>query len=577
MRRILLIVSLAALVVSAANPARALAIGPVPVYPVDNFIASLDGPVRDVRDPASGTFDFNAGTYGGVRRVLQRYPGEFGNPDMDARHEAQVVLDSLAHMRPGLPHDHIGDVGHPGYTPDWDHDGVYRDGGGTQPKQSADFDYDTDQVMDTAYFLVPCLDISDPYPVHYRDVTGRCDVGDTNKAPYVAGVAQEVRFVNSRGLLLDATIWLPPQAFRGYGCPAPQSKAYEARVWKTCVTPANLTKSRLPAVVFASGIASRQEHYYWIAQRLAGEGYVVLTYDPSGQAESEGTTIDLFGGGTELKPEGCRYAGACLDMEDAVRWFTGSTITPIADSGPRVEARRDPAKNTPNPVRGVVDAKRFGVAGHSMGGAATLSYLRRVAAGKGTDGRPVPRPSAAVVFSYIAPTPPVVPVQLQTSDHDGLALGITPMQLSAGTPNAGGEGLGYTQMKGGYDAMRATPLRNPLSLVVLEGGSHTDFIDQPFIFRTLWANAVAGRYAQAWMDCFVKRVKAQCAAASAPYPHLSRSFASEIDTDGAGKLPSWCLQVPDQISLAQSPAGIAEAAANGAPAYDCAPRKPVKK
>jgi hypothetical protein len=131
-----------------------------------------------------------------------------------------------------------------------------------------------------------------------------------------------------------------------------------------------------------------------------------------------------------------------------------------------------------------------------------------------------------------------------------------------------GEGLGYSFHKERYDALRAQAERRALSLIVLEGGSHTDFIDQPFIVRTLWALDVAGHYLQAWMDCHVRGRASACRAAAAPYHHLSRSFASEIDLDGGGPGPSRCIRVPDQWSLAQSPQGMAEAITEG-PAYDC--------
>jgi dienelactone hydrolase len=561
MRRALTVLALlVVLVAGLPGPASAQ------LYPVENLLSMLDGPIADAMTPHTRNYNFEEGTYGAIRRILQGYPERYTSPDMDPEHEAQVAVDSFLHVRPRFPHSHAGDVGHASYTPDWDHDGAYGDGGGTDPNGVGDFTIDTDDVMDTAYFLMPCLKMDDPYPVHYRYATGECDVRDEAKKPYVVGVAQEVRFVNSRGLVLDGTLWIPSGGFAGRGCPVPNTDAYASRAgWRSCVTAANLAPRRMPGIVWAGGIASRQEHYYWVAMRMAWAGYVALTYDPAGQGESEGTWSDLFGV-TDRAAPGCRYPGACHDLEDAMRWFTGARVTPVADPGTRIEARKNPLKGPANPLRSVIDPARVGMGGHSMGGGSVLSYLRNVAAGAGADGRPLPKPAAAVSMSYSGPVSAVVPLQFQTSDHDGLPFGPTVLQANSAGQS---EGLGYTQHKEGYDAIREGPGRGPLSL---EGGTHTDFIDQPFIFKTGWANYVAGHYAQAWFDCHVKRSRTACLAGTKLIPHLSRSFASEQDPDGPGPLPSRCIRVPDQWSLAQDPQRLV-AAATDAPPYDCATRK----
>ncbi len=561
-RALIVLALLAALVGGLVMPASAQ------TYPIDSFLSMFDGPVADATDPRTRNFNFEEGVLGAIRRILMRYPAHYGNPELDPAHEAQVAFDSALHMRPQLPYDHAGDVGLAAYTPDWDHDGAFGDGGGTDPTSgSGDFDADTDEVLDTAYFLMPCLSAQEPYPVHYRYTNGTCDVGNEQTLPYVAGVAQEVRFVNARGLVLEGTLWLPPRAFVGLGCPVPGTKAYAVPgTWAGCVSRSNLTRDRLPGIVWAAGLASRQEHYFWIAQRLAWAGYVVLTYDPAGQGESEGSTLDLLNPVEFAAPQTCRYPGSCQDLEDAVRWFMRIPVTPVDVATPRLEARVDPRNGPPNPVAFLVDRRRVGIGGHSMGGATVHSYLRSLAAGAGVDGRPVPKVAAAVSLSYSAPVTAVVPLQLQTSDYDGVPFGFTVLQANA---QAMGEGLGYQRHKEGYDAIRAGPGRRPVSLIVLEGGTHTDFINQPFIYKTPWAHFVAGHYAQAWFDCHVLGSRAACVTGTRPIPHLSRSFASEQDPDGPGPRPSRCIAVPDQWSLAQDPQSLVTAATGAAP-YDCA-------
>ena len=46
----------------------------------------------------------------------------------------------------------------------------------------------------------------------------------------------------------------------------------------------------LPGVVYSGGVISAQPMYYWFAQGMAEAGYVVMTYDVTGQGRSEGTS-----------------------------------------------------------------------------------------------------------------------------------------------------------------------------------------------------------------------------------------------------------------------------------------------
>jgi hypothetical protein len=136
----------------------------------------------------------------------------------------------------------------------------------------------------------------------------------------------------------------------------------------------------------------------------------------------------------------------------------------------------------------------------------------------------------------------------------------------------GTQGIGYPPMKATYDTMRASRRGNgPLSLIVIEGGVHTDHVNVPFVPRTLWGIAIAGHYAEAWLGCHVVGDAAACATAAAPAPHLSRGWASEQDADGpVGPSKSRCIQVPDKAMLNQSPGDFVSALL-GEPVYDCVP------
>ena len=211
------------------------------------------------------------------------------------------------------------------------------------------------------------------------------------------------------------------------------------------------------------------------------------------------------------------------------------------------------------------------MAGHSMGAISTLSYTRALGDGHGYDGRPVPRIRAAVPLSGMLPTHASVPIELITSDYDGSPTTITP-EVGGIDLGGAGEGIGYHAIKSGYDTIRKTKDRGPMSLLVLEGGVHTDFADQPPIFRTTWSLGMGGWYLTAWMDCYVKGVPSACVRARTPLPHLSKGYASEQDPDGpAGPQPSWCMTVPTEAVLSMTPREFI-AAESGKPAFTCRPR-----
>jgi dienelactone hydrolase len=321
-----------------------------------------------------------------------------------------------------------------------------------------DFDADTDEVADTAYFRIPCYTSDDEWEIHHLYASGVCDVNDAAAEPYRIGVAHELTIINARGLLLDATLWLPAAAFTGSACPAYASPAYgDLAAWAGCVSPSNMISSRsFPGVVFANGLASRQEHYHWFTERMADEGYVVLNYDPAGQGESEGTFFDTLGM-TEAERADPQFAGAVRDNQDAVRWFVGEPITSVIDDGPRLVERADPATNEANPADGVLDAANVSIAGNSMGAISTLAYLDYLGSpgGLGADARPLPMVIAAVSLSGARATHAIVPIQFQTSDGDGSPAFVAP---KVGGLNLGydGQGIGYELIKERYDQLRTT-------------------------------------------------------------------------------------------------------------------------
>ena len=550
------------LVVVAALLAPSLAHANDPTYFVTSFPDWLGGSQQSFQDGSAGSYSFEAGFLDGVQRIIDQAQAHSGD---SPQQQLQTLIDSLAHMRPDPPYTHLMDAGNPQYSPDWNHDGTYGDAREETPNNGpGDFDVDVDSTPDTAYFRYPCLQQADGWKLHYVSTKGVCN----GRGPSRLGVVREVTVIEARGLTIDGTLWIPSDAFKRGACPSPTSTSRAA--WNNCVRSSSFSGKRFPAIVFNDGLASIQQHYYWIAEQLVASGYIVLTYDPIGQGRSEGTFGDLLGL-TMANRGPCQFAGACYDVQDMMRWFTGRSIVRVADNGPRFTARKNPASNTPNPVLPILDTSRIGMSGHSMGAISTLSYTRALAEGRGYDGRPLPWIKAAVPLSGMMTTHVSVPTEFLTSDYDGSPTTILP---GLGGVDLGGEGqgIGYHIIKTGYDTLRKSKDRSPMSLLVLEGGVHEDFVSQPPIFRTTWALGMASWYETAWMDCYVKGSAAACVRARKPMPHLSKAYASEQDPDGpAGPQPSWCMTVPTEAVLSMTPQEFIDAE-GGHPHYNCRAR-----
>ncbi len=329
---------------------------------------------------------------------------------------------------------------------------------------------------------------------------------------------------------------------------------------------------------------------------IAAQGDIVLTYDPAGQGASEGSAANLF----EPQTDDCTFGGACRDLQDVVRWLLHYPIEPIVNLSestplapvttagdaptPQPESAttdnpdmHDPAyapegENGTDPALNLINPAKVAVVGHSMGALSLLNYLWWQQRGPdGADGEPLPPLATGIALSGAAPTAAVVPIQFQTSDYDGSPTLIGP-EVGGEDLGFSGDGIGYAQMKPLYDQLRTGgPGTSALSLIVLEGGVHTDFIDTPYITRTEWSLSVSAHYATTWLDCYLQGHAPSCLSAVTAVPHLSTSFASEA-APSSGPLPhaSHCITVPTTASLAQSPQQFADAL-EGHPDYTCNP------
>ena len=194
-------------------------------------------------------------------------------------------------------------------------------------------------------------------------------MNDAAAEPYRIGVARELKIINARGLVLDATLWFPAAAFTGSACPAYGSTAYDdTSAWTDCVSAANLSSTEsFPGVVFANGFASRQEHYAWFLMRMVDEGYVVLNYDPAGQGESEGNGLDTVRGdrrrarGSDVRRSRPRHPGrGALVRRRSHRQGGGQRSAPRPASRPgrqRAESRGRGARRATRRDRRQLDGR----------------------------------------------------------------------------------------------------------------------------------------------------------------------------------------------------------------------------
>jgi dienelactone hydrolase len=305
---------------------------------------------------------------------------------------------------------------------------------------------------------------------------------------------------------------------KGYGIVRPvlwtarSGATISGRVWATKAGPA-----RRPGIVITNGSVQADEQLYWYAaQVLAKAGYVVLTWDPQGQGQS-----DTPGAGTDqnegvpAQSDGRPFFDGTVDALDFflstpqrpfVPRKSCTTGTSHADKqARRVKAGLDAAYN---PLWDLVDPGRIGLAGHSYG-AAGVSFVAqsdpRVSAVVawdnlgtpdpnqpfgGSGGGPVEKPCPADPSARTkAPiTKPglglsadyFIPPEPNTSDPDPLAKSTVSHQYS----------------KAGVDTGE----------IVIRGGTHYDFdwIPNPGFPATLRGADLISWYTLAWFDKYVK-------------------------------------------------------------------------
>jgi dienelactone hydrolase len=285
-----------------------------------------------------------------------------------------------------------------------------------------------------------------------------------------------------------------------------------AHVWATVAGPA-----KRPGIVITNGSVQADEPLYWYAaQTLAKAGYVVLTFDPQGQGQSDehGQAPDQEEGFPAQSDGRPFFDGT----EDALNFFLSTPRRPYepvpscntgtshaAKQDQRVAAGLDAAYN---PLSGMLSQRKIGLAGHSYG-AAGVSYIGqwdpRVKAIVAWDNLAAPDPNKKSGASGGGPAEqpcPGNPAARTVPPVTKPALGMSADYFIPPVPNTSEpqplakstESLAYSQA--GVDSGE----------IIIRGGTHYDFSWIPnsgFPASLRGADEIAW-YTTAWFDRYLK-------------------------------------------------------------------------
>jgi dienelactone hydrolase len=292
------------------------------------------------------------------------------------------------------------------------------------------------------------------------------------------------------------------------------------RVWETKAGP-----KKRPGIVITNGSVQADEQMYWYAaQALAKDGYVVLTFDPQGQGQSEtfGQAPDENEGVPAQSDGRPFYDGT----EDAIDFLLSSPKhhyepVPSCETGTSHAAKQNERvaagfNAAYDPFYKQLKTSEIGLAGHSYG-AAGVSYIAqwdpRVKAVVAWDNLGGPGPEAGSVPSQQGGSPPssskigekpcpADPSQRTTAAITKPGLGISADYGLPPAPNTGlpeplaksSESRAYSQA--GVDSGE----------IIIRGGSHLDFsfIPNQAFGASLRGPDVTDWYTSAWFDKYLK-------------------------------------------------------------------------
>jgi len=292
------------------------------------------------------------------------------------------------------------------------------------------------------------------------------------------------------------------------------------RVWATKAGP-----KRRPGIVITNGSVQADEQMYWYAaQALAKDGYVVLTFDPQGQGQSDtpGQAPDE-NEGVPAQSDGRPFFDGTEDAIDFLLSSAGHPYEPVpsCETGTSHAAKQDErvaaGLDAPyNPFWNMVKAKAgVGLAGHSYG-AAGVSYIAqwdpRVKAVVAWDNLGGPGPEAGSVPSQQGGTPPMSSIGEKPCPADPADRTVVPitkpglgMSADYGLPPLPNTGLPQPLAKSS-ESLAYSEAGVDSGEIIIRGGSHLDF---SFIPNQAFGASLRGPdeidwYTTAWFDKYIK-------------------------------------------------------------------------
>jgi dienelactone hydrolase len=311
----------------------------------------------------------------------------------------------------------------------------------------------------------------------------------------------------------------------GYGISDPvlftarNGATLSGRVWATVGGPA-----KRPGVVITNGSVQADEQMYWYAaQTLAKDGYVVLTFDPQGQGQSDtlGQAPDEQEGVPAQSDGRPFYDGT----EDALNFFLSTAKHPYEPVASCETGTSHAAKQNERVTQGLdaaydpywklIKPSQIGLAGHSYG-AAGVSYIAqwdpRVKAVVAWDNLGGPGPEAGSVPSQQGGTPPMSSIGEKPCPADPSARTTVPitkpalgMSADYGLPPLPNTGLPDPNAKSA-ESHAYSQAGVDSGEIIIRGGSHLDF---SFIPNQAFGASLRGPdeiawYTSAWFDKYVK-------------------------------------------------------------------------
>jgi dienelactone hydrolase len=353
-------------------------------------------------------------------------------------------------------------------------------------------------------------------PDYVRLREGQADT--TNADPYRApevwaparGRVWAVSYRNRYGARISAHVWAPRAA------------------------------GRHPGVVVVNGAGDSEEEYWSFAQDLAEHGYVVLTFDPQGAGRSDADPAPRYcdpqGAWRRPQEMGVTEHGSCAGQNEApatgevpgvvsivVSGHTGQQGTlDIQDLYEQLEPNfvfgaldaRDYLASGADPALLLLDTRRIGVIGHSLGAyAAALTAngdpKHRFRVGVAMD-------SYAVFMHHVGPRVPTLYLQSEQELFSG-------PRLMAPPPT----GLHATRRD--YAAFVRRGL--PVAYAVLAGSTHHEFAylgPEAHLPASSAGQRVASYYVLAWLDRWLKGDRA------ATRRLLATTFDRSVDRSSIG-------------------------------------------